>query len=219
MNITIEDLKMLEGGLSTVNKTTGAVYPTVRGRVYKQIIKSGIYAAFAYKDPEASKPPVADSALHNMEETCMPYKDGIDATLETFEQDPLFGIKPRKDLIRDIVDVSDVNPDDLDKFAAAIKAEAIDEQLVYMSKKNTNKHGLTAKIKSGLASMEEDDGTYDELFITRSVEFVLQYPPKYPSEADVVNISYLEAVRNKIVGLPGPDEHVNDNVRAETFSI
>ena len=188
----IEQIKSLVGGLSIKNSADGQHYDTVKGRVFKQIVKAPLYQAYMFKSRDESPVPAADAKLYDLEETCMPYKSGIDASTDTgYEPDTTYGIYPRKTLLRDLVDNPDVDSQALDTFSVALKNKAIQEQLEYMQdRKLTN---INRKIQVGLAGMDEDtDGVYDEEFLRKAAEFVVQYPPKYPTENDLINLSRLQ---------------------------
>jgi hypothetical protein len=193
-NLTIETYKMMEGGLS-VQGRDGRIYPTVRGRCLKQIIKDSLFSAYMHREPE-SQQPVADSRVMSLEETCMPNKVGIDSSLVDPDTDVLRGKKPRASLIREMVDVAEVNPDDLDAFAQAIKDEAIQEQISYLASRNSNEAlaSIKVRIATGLRALEEDKkGDLDEEFITRAFTFVADNPPRYPSAEDKANLGLIDA--------------------------
>lgn len=202
-NVTIEDLRKLEGPLYR------GEYPTVRGRVLEQIIGDTVFAAYAYKAENDNTP--AHDRIEDLEATAMPTKDGIDSS---FEDEIILpetaGKKPRKNLLFDILAHEDVPEEDTEKLVNAIKDRAVQAQIQRLVKRNMGfgtggSRGISQRVAAGLLQLEEQDESWDEAFITRAVEFVVQYTNIVRGD-DANNLAYLKGILEGGAPLPAPTE-------------
>lgn len=198
--VTIADIHLLVGPLEFNG------YPTLRGRVIRQPTKDAVFSAYAFKADDEDK---AVSSIADLEHSCSPYKEGIDASLVTVTRPDFAGKKPRPDLLFDMLYQSDMDEELVRELAKSVRDSAIDEQIVTLAKraigsKSGGSKGIGKRVAAGLHRLEEMDSSWDEVFITRAVSFIVQYTDRTFSDYDVQNLGFLSAVLN------GTTEEVSD---------
>jgi hypothetical protein len=213
-NVTLEDLRKLEGPLKR------NTYLTLRGRVLQQIIKDAAFSAFAFKPENADKP--AHDPIEDLERTASPYKDGIEATFDDKPELPeTAGKKPRSDLMFDILKHDDVDPAATEALVDAFKQEAMEAQIATLTRRNMGSgmggsKGVAARVRSGLLHLEEMDESWDEVFITRSVNFIVEYTDNARPGDDANNLAFLKGI---LEGIPADEVDSVDNVVNMKFAI
>jgi hypothetical protein len=188
--VTIADIHLMTGSL-----VESSGYPTYKGRIISQIAKDTLFMGWttyqqSRRTEEAMNSAAEDaSILQALENSTSPFKNGIDGTFEeAFETNPLFGLKPRADLIFDCIKATeDMDDEIVAKIVKLIKDRATVDQLAAIAKKNTAHRNVGQGVRVGLNDLTYADESYDDLFITKAVEFVNQYPSRYPSEDDTAN--------------------------------
>jgi hypothetical protein len=199
--VRVSDFHALTGGLFNAMG-----YPTFRGRCIMQVVQNAAFSAYAYKDENEEAPALSSAAQMEREIGCGPYKEGIDASLVTIEKPELAGKKPRVDLIRDLLCVDkSIDPAEMEDLAKAIKREAIDAQIKSLVKKNMGggiggSKGVARKIAAGLQRLDTMDESWDEAFLTKAVEFLVEYQREdyLRTDDDKANYAYMKAVVNGV---------------------
>lgn len=223
MNITIQDIQNLNGPL--VRKIPdGRVVDTLKGRVIKQIVKDACFSAFVVATSEQSDEPVADSKskLLDLEASTSPYKEGIDATLSDKPDNELFQLKPRKDLLLDLLREPEVPEESTEQKVQLLKEQAVEEFIIQRAKRagrsssNLAKQSLGKRVATGLASLDEDDGTHDEDFLTKASSFVIEFADRVFDPVDKSNKAYLQGV---LAGIPADQQTSPDKPEKLSFDI
>ena len=201
--VQVSDFQMLTGAL--VQKgNDGRTYDTAKGRLIKQIYKDVAFSALRAFNAKATHAdvPVADTQsarLLALEESCSPYKSGIDASpVDPVELNPLAVYRPRSDLLFEILHKVDRDDTIATEQASILKQTAVMEQAAYIAgrEKKASPLGIQSvqrRIAEGLAGMKVDDGTYDALFLTAASQFVVDYPNRFASDEDKANIGIIQA--------------------------
>ena len=129
-------------------------------------------------------------------------KDGIDGTLEgTFDVNELQGLKARKELIFDCLKTTeDMDDEVVNKIAKIVKDRASAEQVASIAKKSPEHRNVTRAIMVGLNDLEYSDESFDDLWLTKAVMFINQYPSRYPTDEDAANHGLMMAVLAPRIG-------------------
>jgi hypothetical protein len=219
--VQVSDLQLLTGAL-VQRGNDGRIYDTAKGRLFKQIYKDAAFSALRAFNANAGRDetPVADTQsakLLALEESCSPYKEGIDASpVDAVTISPLATHRPRTDLLFDILHHIDQDEAIATEQASIIKQQAVMEQASYLAgrERKTTPLGVQSvqrRIAEGLASLTADDGTYDALFLTASAQFVVNYPNKFQTDEDSANIGIIQAALDydgETANLPAPAKEV-----------
>ena len=200
--ITIEDIHMLTGSLV---ETSG--YPTYKGRIIAQLAKDALFSGWLeyqnqQKDDNGASPSVTADALRALEDSASAHKSGMDSSVhDAFESNPLEGLKARKELVFDCIKATeDMDDETIAKIVKIVKDRATAEQVASIAKKNPQHRNVTRAIMVGLNGLDYSDESYDGLWLTKAVEFVNQYPSRYPTPDDTANHGLLLAVLTPRVG-------------------
>lgn len=186
-------------------------YWTLRGAVIAQIVKDGAFSAYAHRTPNERTPIHDVPSIQDIEDSCSPYKDGMDSTLESMPVNEFAGKKPRQDLIRDLINNPSADPDKLDVLAEHIKARAIQEFCQYQAGKaigtrSGGSTGIRNRVARGAAVLEEMDESWDNAFISKAARFVLDTLMKNDfTDEDRANRRFLLGV---LEGKPASNESV-----------
>ena len=199
--VRISDFHHMLGGLFNAMG-----YPTFYGRCVMQVVQNAAFSAYAYKDENEEAPAISGAAALERELTCSPYKDGIDASLVTIEKPELAGKRPRVGLIADLLrKTEDLDPEKVEELAKAVKNEGIQAQIKALVKKNMGggiggSKGVSRRIAVGLTRLEECDESWDTAFLTKAVEFLVEYQREeyLRTEEDKANFAYMKAVLNGV---------------------
>ena len=195
--VRIEDYHHLTGPLYNAQG-----YPTFKGRCILQVVQNTAYSAFCAAKGTREQSVIESAAAEiEKEMTASPYKEGIDASLVTFEKPELADKRPRKDLVFDLLHREDIDPELTEKLVTAVKMDGINNQIKSLVKKqfgtgSGGSGGIGRRISVGSQALEEMDESWDEAFLTKAVEFLIDYTDeKYlRSEDDIGNHSYMKAV-------------------------
>ena len=192
--INISDIHLMSGSLIGAND-----YPTYKGRVIAQIAKDSLFAGwmeYQAQQKDTAAPSDASAALRALEASTSPFKDGIDGTLEgTFDVNELGGLKARKELIFDCLKTTeDMDDETIAKIAKIVKDRATAEQVASIAKKNPEHRNVTRGIMVGLNNLEYSDESFDNLWLTKAVNFINQYPSRYPTDEDTANANLMQCV-------------------------
>jgi len=196
-SVVIDDFKSLTGPLTRFG-SDGTEYLTVRGRCITQLYTDAFFAAFAYQ-PEDSGPVADHGSIADLEGSCSPYKPGIDATLVRRERPELAGRKMRHDLVFEILHDSDRDPAKTQELVDALKARAFNDFCRRQAQRLRGdriggSQGIAERVRSGAKHIEECDSSWDNAFLTKAAQFVVDYTDILVGDHDHANVAYLKAV-------------------------
>ena len=198
--VTIADIHLMTGSLIGNND-----YPTYKGRIIAQLAKDALFAGwmeYQAQQKTDTSPTDAANLLRELEASTSPFKDGIDGTLEgTFDVNELQGLKARKELIFDCLKTTeDMDDEVVNKIAKIVKDRASAEQVASIAKKSPEHRNVTRAIMVGLNDLEYSDESFDDLWLTKAVMFINQYPSRYPTDEDAANHGLMMAVLAPRIG-------------------
>ena len=198
--VTIADIHLMTGSLLGNND-----YPTYKGRIIAQLAKDSLFAGwmeYQAQQKDTAAPSDASAALRALEASTSPFKDGIDGTVAgTFDTDDLKGLKARKKLIFDCIKVTeDMDDDVVSQITKIVKDRASAEQIASIGKKSPEHRNISRAVMVGLNALEYSDESYDSAWITKAVNFINQYPSRYPSDEDTANANLMQCVLAPRVG-------------------
>jgi len=205
--VSFDDLKNLLIG-PLVREHQGKLYFTLKGKVFVQPMKDGIFSAFCYTTVDNTRP-VADLSGFNGtdSDTVTPYKDGIDATLDNGHVEPeyydTFGKRPRTNLLYDLVDDGTRSEEAVIEQWNNLKRMAQQEQFLYLAQRNLRDRArgniddemrtVGSRVQNGARFISPQDETWDSEFITKGCQFLLKgkFPQRLFGEEDTANQNLL----------------------------
>ena len=198
------DMQRLEGGLFTVDGRF-----TLKGKLLVQPIKDAAFAAYAYKASDDAAPAKTHREIDDLLASCSPFKDGVDASpVDPIVLSELAGKKPRADMIFDILvqpDMTDEQVASLKEGIKVLKAQAVDEQIHYLVKRNMGggtggSKGVHDRIAIGAAQLTEMDASWDSAFLTNGAKFLINDNTFTFSDFDKANLNYMRGILGGVEG-------------------
>ncbi len=201
-NITPEDFGLLVGPFRHTN-AMGEKFESTLYRLISQVIQDTAYScmitARAARAKDSSNVVADQHDAIDDADSSTPFKDGIDATLETVEQPAHFSYRPRASLLTDILRAvrPNLTDEDLEKTKEDFQKKAIENFVNYQAKgKPFTSDDVRVDINIGARILDEDDGTYDHEYLLRSVEFTIKSSGKSFRQDDKDNRNMLIALRD-----------------------